>query len=368
MRSTDDDQETSTSSHDDSVYKNNQTPRFNTISFYALCNDKVVTPETYTEGTITCLVCKEILRKRTSHKRKRNGVRYTVRDHFVHANETSHNPESVEHLAAKRMLCTHNNISYVMPCIRCGTEMTLQIEGSPCEEQAFDIYRLDVAFLREEQVIGAVEVLHTHEIGPVKEAFLTSSGIAWCEARSHEILDALLQQRPIRVENCAVKYCSSCAYEEERAKRNMRTYEARVERRKRMIAASWLHKYENRCETCPLLDDIFPRVKELYSKMVVERALRVPEGVINGTDHLEELCARKQFDTVREYACWTGRRDSHGRPEETERNVSTDTKLYARSLLRGTCIGCLRMPTKGNHMWCRRCFLPNRSRGHVSPF
>jgi len=326
------------------------------MSFYALCRSAVVTPETYSDGPLTCLVCGEALRKRVSHKRNRNGVRYAVRDHFIHANETSHSPESVEHLAAKRMLCTAKNISYIMPCLRCGVHMDVHIEGTPHEEKSFDIYRLDVAFMRDEKVIGAVEVLHTHEIGPTKEAFLTSSGIAWCEARAHEIIDALTHKRPIQVETCAVKHCSSCAYEEERAKRNMHAYEKRMQRRKRMTAATWLHRFEARCKTCPLVDDIYPHVKDTYDKLVVERALNAPQGLLEDGRHLEELFATGQRDTVRTYACWTGRANQEGHAEEIMRDVERDTKEYARELLRGTCILCLERPVKGFHKWCRRCF------------
>ena len=85
-------------------------------------------------------------------------------------------------------------------------------------------------------------VLHTHEMGPEKEAYLTSAGLAWCEVTSREVIDAVMAGRRILVENCARPFCSSCHYEERCAQSNAKTRQRIEERRKKKFAASWMQR------------------------------------------------------------------------------------------------------------------------------
>jgi hypothetical protein len=79
------------------------------------------------------------------------------------------------------------------------------------EETAWKQYRLDVGVLAEGEVVGAIEVMHTHACTKNKRSDLTESGVAWCEVSAASVMRAVkLQSFDLKVLDCAVTFCDKC--------------------------------------------------------------------------------------------------------------------------------------------------------------
>lgn len=64
----------------------------------------------------------------------------------------------------------------------------------------------------EGNVVGAVEVHHTHAVGSCKAAALTGAGLRWCEATAKRILDAVRYDKwEVHGVTCGMEICFECA-------------------------------------------------------------------------------------------------------------------------------------------------------------
>jgi hypothetical protein len=73
--------------------------------------------------------------------------------------------------------------------------MSIVMMGEPCTERRWTyderVYRLDVAFVEDDDVVAAVEVWHTHATTGQKLSDLNMSEIAWCEVRANDVHEAI---------------------------------------------------------------------------------------------------------------------------------------------------------------------------------
>lgn len=146
---------------------------------------KVADPRTAARGLVyTCLSCEEMVTL------KRGQVR---RPYFSHrAGRCTSNPETIEHLAFKRMLRQaleeHQKFTARMRCPSCGagSAVTYPLPGCEAQEEVgIGAYRADVAALRGGQVVVAFEVYVTHAISGEKASALS---IPWFEVSGHSSL------------------------------------------------------------------------------------------------------------------------------------------------------------------------------------
>jgi hypothetical protein len=127
----------------------------------------------------------------TSHKRTRNGIKHDVREHFAHNPGSACRGESVEHLAAKDALVKHaHRWKFMIRCNSCTTVKDIDVGGPNfVTERPWSGFFLDVGVeCTDGVVVGAIEVLKTHPVGPEKAAALTAGGLAWCEVRASDVL------------------------------------------------------------------------------------------------------------------------------------------------------------------------------------
>ena len=150
------------------------------------------------------------------HPRVRGGATFTVRAHFRHRNAPScgETGESAEHHAAVDAFRFHA-FTYQWVCRRCRIVADIAIPGMAAIEQAWTYdgrrYRLDIGFMSQDTVVGAVEVWHTHQTVGQKLQDLIASGLAWCEVRAADVHAAILRgDFRLRAMACTFDECLSC--------------------------------------------------------------------------------------------------------------------------------------------------------------
>jgi hypothetical protein len=129
----------------------------------------------------TCYECGDAVFSKRAHKRRRNGIAHDVRSHFCHKSGSTCKGESVEHLAAKDALLTCKHYTFFVACRVCNAAIQVHVEGDRSTELTWGAFRLDVGVKSGDTIVGAIEVLHTHEIGDAKALALTEGG---CEVRA----------------------------------------------------------------------------------------------------------------------------------------------------------------------------------------
>lgn len=194
------------------------------------------------EKKTTCYGCDGVLFWRKPHKRKRNGVTFDVKGHFVHKGylrpETCTH-ETFEHAAAKHMVKMRPVTNYTIECDTCGENVCIETanEGSTAHEEYSwnrdeKRYQLDVAFVTDGRVTGAVEIYKTHKIPDEKASALTDGGIAWVEVSAAEVLER--RGDSVSALRCAIAECQKCEIaRKERDAQNLRqkmVTEAKVDR------------------------------------------------------------------------------------------------------------------------------------------
>lgn len=184
--------------------------------FYANSDSGPLAYENYDSSTHTqlrCLDCDTPLHYRRQHTKTINGISVVVRSCFAH-NPTKNNNlgnynacgggESIEHKYAKHVVRKFNDfIKYYTPCVRCHKKVYIDLKNGKKENASFVIehkwndFYIDVGVCikttdEEENycdMVGAVEILHTHVTTAEKKRILTDSGVAWIEIRSSDVLN-----------------------------------------------------------------------------------------------------------------------------------------------------------------------------------
>ena len=169
-------------------------------------------------GDVWCYECGSMLYLRTAHTRSRNGITFHVMSHFCHYPSSCCSGESYLHAAAKHAIVEHAaQLCFFHTCTKCKEKTSIHVHNetlTPEVEVAVDEYRVDVGFLSTSgDVRGVVEVLVTHEMGPVKRNRLSELGIAWCEVKADALLEAVrLRTYQVDVFTCALSIglCQPC--------------------------------------------------------------------------------------------------------------------------------------------------------------
>jgi hypothetical protein len=168
------------------------------------------------DGLLSCYACGSEMCHVRQRSRVRGGVTFIVRAHFRHKSAPScgNTGESAEHQAAIDAFRFHA-FTYQWVCRRCKKVADLEIPGTAAIEQAWTHdgrrYRLDVGFMSQGTVVGAVEVWHTHQTVGQKLQDLIASGLAWCEVRAADVHAAIRRgDFCLRAIVCAFDVCPSC--------------------------------------------------------------------------------------------------------------------------------------------------------------
>ena len=146
-------------------------------------------------GNYRCLQCQERVHFKPGKKR---------RSHFFHAAGAACTGESVLHLAAKQALVEGlpglSELGVMLPCRRAECPdihvaiWTLPPFDAVRAEVPLGSYRLDVALMRQGEVVVAIEVFQTHRIGEQKGQDLT---VPWIEVRAETVLENIELLQPV---------------------------------------------------------------------------------------------------------------------------------------------------------------------------
>ena len=184
-----------------------------------------------------CVACDEPVHFVKDHTRKHpsKDQKIDVRAHFRHTNDIhvteaflrQHRPESIAHLAAKQALVA-GNFFFFIRCGGCDEIIPIKLEGERREEVPYNKYRLDVAYMSGDNVVGGVEVLHSSRVSHKKVRFLDKN-LPWCEVKAEKVLKSTGH---IFAERSHNQICEKCKVQEacEAAARARRVEEARMMR------------------------------------------------------------------------------------------------------------------------------------------
>ena len=184
-----------------------------------------------------CIACDEPVHYVKEHKRTHPSKtqKICVRAHFRHTNNIhasdeflrQHHPESIAHRAAKQMLL-NGKFYFSIRCGHCTKILPIKFEGECREEVSYNKYRLDVAYMNKDTVVGGVEILHSSRVSDEKVRFLDKN-LPWCEVKAENVLKSTGH---IFAERSHNQVCESCKRIEacRIAGRAKRAEEARLER------------------------------------------------------------------------------------------------------------------------------------------
>lgn len=162
-----------------------------------------------------------------------------VRAHFRHANNIhqtteflrQHHPESIAHKAAKQVI-TAGNFYFSIRC-GCSEILPIKLKGERREEVSYSKYRLDVAYMNGDSVVGGVEVLHSSRVSDDKFRYL-GENIPWCEVKAENVLKSTGH---IYAERSHNQICESCKSMEARilAERDRRIKREKIRQERKRI-------------------------------------------------------------------------------------------------------------------------------------
>ena len=147
------------------------------------------------KSDLVCYECSSRLFYRSAHVRTRCGITFPVKGHFCHQPHSKCSGESYVHAAAKHAVQAHaHKMTFVHTCNECQRQCSVEVcpplATAACEV-SFDDYRADVGFLSSDGSLqGIVEILVSHEMGPDKRKRCTDLGLAWCEVKADDVLQA----------------------------------------------------------------------------------------------------------------------------------------------------------------------------------
>ena len=181
------------------------------------------------DGPFSCFGCNGILVYRKSHKRSRYSMHKTtlfhVRGYFAHVQRTTANHcsgESRAHSTAKALLLDHPFHPLLFHCAQCDTRKPFDILTPSEDGDASTRYvaeytiteigrRVDVAIIRDSNLVGVIEVCHTHACDDHKLHDLTNLvGDRWCEVLANDVVDCIAVGAPIPVATCSGRVCTVC--------------------------------------------------------------------------------------------------------------------------------------------------------------
>jgi DNA repair exonuclease SbcCD ATPase subunit len=162
-----------------------------------------------------CIACGEPVHYVKDHKRthQTKSQKISVRAHFRHSNNIQaseeflrqHHPESIAHRAAKQSLLA-GKFHFSIRCGHCTKIIPIKFEGECREEVSYNKYRLDVAYMNKDTVVGGVEILHSSRVSDKKVRFLDKN-IPWCEVKAEKVLKSTGH---IFAERSHNQVCESC--------------------------------------------------------------------------------------------------------------------------------------------------------------
>lgn len=364
--------------------------------------------------SLVCYGCDKPVHWVGQFERRRNGILHTVCGHFRHTKRAGGcNAETIDHRAAKHAVQSTEGWHFFVRCAKrapsnpcCTQRFDVVIpNGQKKCELPFDKYFLDVGVLDESgHVVGAVEILHTHELSNEKCEALTEAGVAWVEVTSKRVLDAYKLWKhgddqsadalSVQATNCAALLCAPCQAQfeiDEAAARERRIEEAATAKREARLALEYdtkgivLHMNAQNTESTLGLDfwrDVVSKaaasagvrmstqIEKEASKTALE-AIKHQSALIESLDRGSHRLNFGKYsgDTVEmvwardpSYVRWTAgftgyKSRTANNPRTVDSSfVSVDIREEARSLIKGKCYLCFRDTGEDWKSWCPKCY------------
>lgn len=179
------------------------------------------------DGVSICYGCDQPVFWRDAGVHTKCGLSRNFPGHFDHPtlrHEACTNDETMER-AAKDLIARDAHLTYAVACRNEGCEQKLIFE-MPHENATTHAdfswvyggraYPLDVAFVRDEQVVGAIFILKGAKIAsrPLSDArvkdFLTDAGVEWVEVVARDVVVVGKTGENVAVRECANDVCQEC--------------------------------------------------------------------------------------------------------------------------------------------------------------
>ncbi len=258
-----------------------------------------------------CVQCGGRMALKAEHirRRKRNGIvlESKVRTHFMHTAgrpDTCTN-ESIEHKVAKNIVKVQRPVVFFR-CTGCERDMEIDYtcEGRAVgreEEPLTRAFRLDVGFVDEGAVVGAVEVYKTHRISDEKAAALTGRGVAWVEVSAKSIIEASDSPAPVRALRCARDLCAECeAREKEVRERDERL---RVMTTARIEALERVQAGRNTFDAAAILKEMEERTERALQRSREGVQQKLFEDVMTAIRSLRKTAGKQERRLVQQVLC-----------------------------------------------------------------
>jgi hypothetical protein len=169
----------------------------------------VILASKYNGGNITCFACNESLS--FVHEHTRNGN--PVVAHFRHQPNSECKGESVEHKSAKALISKRgNDLKFIAIC-QCGKRHLHINKWQYEEELTWKQYRLDIGVKDGNNIIGAIEILHTHSIPDEKIQAFNEHDLIWYEVKARDVIEACeTENNKVPIVRMKNSLCPQCRY------------------------------------------------------------------------------------------------------------------------------------------------------------
>ena len=317
----------------------------------ALNNGKVICANEYNTGDLQCPGCNQVMYFRKQHKRRLSSVVCSVRCTFVHAHDTA--CESYEHKTAKKILASTLYLwTFTTAECSCGAKQTLQYGQTGTEEAAFGRFRLDVGVIKDENIIGCIEIYKTHRVDKEKKLYLDSK-IEWVEVKAIDVLQAF-QDKSYTLTTlwCSQTQCALC----KGRKREKSERDAMFAEEYRMF------EYKRKREKSER-DAMFAKEYRMFEYNEIT-ALRESTPLLTFGKHKGQSVAElsqdwshfniKDFWYVRYLAGYAGSKFYH------KFHISKKIRETAQSVLEGSCIICEGQTDSSWKLLCTECWQIHR--------
>jgi hypothetical protein len=315
-------------------------------------------PEFDGTSDISCYDCGGTLKFTKAHTRRLGGVDVSVRCFFSHVS-TLCGGESVLHKASKDV----RGRSYFFRCLGCQSKVPINISGARHDggERTVSLsganYRPDIGFFDASgQLVGAVEVRHTHAISDEKARRYDEHDVVWVEVDAEEHLRAA----EVSVLRCSYdrhgRRCDTCAEKQKEKERAQALEIRRADAEKAAEDAHLAKRLKLQSQYIPLVDQFLAfydrTTGEKPSEQTIE-SFEDPDGVVPFKKH-KGVHIDAVFKEDPQYVRWL-----------VEKCETCPPKLLAKAqeLLEGTCRRCFKEVDASWKTLCITCWRakPNSS-------
>lgn len=266
---------------------------------------------------VFCPVCNQPVLLKLGQVRTHHAAHYkgaicvtTQPETVIHLNAKYHIKEelsSQKRLKVWQYCKGWNSGSYKHECLNKNKHEVTLLEtwDSVKVEWRYDKYRLDIALLEKEKVVGAIEVQVTHQIEKEKIDILNQHKIAWAEIEVNQGFYTSPTEwkayNPLEIVNCNYSLlgewqCPECAKAKEKNQKHLKEQETYNQERQRR------QEYAKQFETLYLriVDFYYPSKKKYRQIYEIQTKLeneKITYATLNELDYKNERVLRRQIKT-----------------------------------------------------------------------